>query len=302
LELLFNAINHPAQNPYLPKQAKPISPKSNSPITYKDLTELLQEETPVTESMALNPSNKKIVSENNPDSENEKKGTGLNHGQNTVENYEEIDRAIREAWDTKSPSRTQKLRLTLLGQHTPESEDYISNVTPPATANEILQMGEYFRRQYPGKRIHMPMVSEKIQHWLYESRNIRPSNVIHNNYMIILDVDIPSDLADREDYDGILVFLKRYHPNEYARVQKEFERIDTKLPPATQLMMLHPLTTYRKQVIPIAHPLPHSIIMAFYEANDMKGIREYLKENVPSAYASVQQAMMDIDLKLHNQT
>lgn len=95
-----------------------------------------------------------------------------------------LDNIIAEVWETNAPGMVQSLKDTLLGQHAARSKHGLCNIEPPATAEELLRFGHYYREQNPNG--NFPIDPAKIQYWIYKFRatvsyetgEVMPSGVI----------------------------------------------------------------------------------------------------------------------------
>jgi hypothetical protein len=240
LDKLDATLRNPTQNPFLPKGEKPNVETVENGIPIEAETFSPSGVTPYTESLSVNPS--KYYRESVPP----EGGAGnSNNKERNAEEIAKIDEAIAQAWQTTGPGRIANLRQTLLGLHLPGSEHYDSNITPPARPIEIKYFGDYFRRQNPLAK--MPTVPFKLQDWFYKSRQLKWWVLIHEGYMIVLDVDVPHDFASEGFSEQILEHLKKYEVAEYNRVTKVIQHIDSNLEPAKERTILHPVFYYRNQ-------------------------------------------------------
>jgi hypothetical protein len=100
-----------------------------------------------------------------------------------------------------------QLKRTLLGLHPQGTKYYASNVIPPATTAELMELWDLFHRVAPN--MEMPTSPDKVQHWIYRVRDLTFTFVEHRDHRVALKVKVPSD---RINSQRALAYVKEYYP------------------------------------------------------------------------------------------
>lgn len=149
------------------------------------------------------------------------------------------------------------------------SKHYASNVRPPATIDELLELGDYFPRITGG--MEMPVAPAKVQYWIDKVRGLVPGFVEHKGHKIPLQVKVP---LEKNTPRSAMQYIKEYYPEEHMRVQGLFKRLDETIGPRDELRTGRKLVCYGHE-FEIQVPVPDSIYN-----QDIEVLDEYLEQHL----------------------
>ena len=258
---------NPPANPHLPIRGESIAAKGENVLPDSGRTNLLPAESPYTKiSPEVSPEHfpKTLI---DPLTGSDRAGGG----KDGLEANAKFDDAIAKAWRTKAPAFIAQVRQTLLCLHPFGSTDFLANVSPAATADEIVDLGDYFHRLNPSGK--MPTAPAKIQKWMYELRDLIPSYLCGDGSLsrFATWVDVPREMTDEDEISN---YISRYYPDDYQRYRRS---VDAYEGDDSAALIYGWCSHFYDQSIELYVPIPRCAIDV--------GVWTWLKANHPKEYA-----------------